>query len=595
MALPEFGKKHALGILVSVAIGIIFGSHHFLMPRLKSDPNRVYYPIVFNIEFDQTVTYGPRARAVYLDRQSDDISLAENQDQPTILPPLNPMVLSFLAKLAGSMENAFILSDFVFPAIIFLLAYYFLYEIFKKNLLAVAGGILFVFFPAIGALIPPISFDGPKLLSGELFSFINTPGALFFNRFDYPNITYVFYLFALLFVFRAVKYGRTHDIILAGIGAGSLFYAYLYDWVYVLCGIGAMGLIFLLQKNYHRVKILLIIVLIAIGCSAYYWFNFVKLSSLPQYPDIVSRIGTETGAFFRFFTWKTYLRVVSVVLLLWFILKKNDNILLVFLCGLLAPIFIVLNLQVITGFNPQPDHWHRELFFPLFLSWSVFLFWLYNKSNKRFLKSLIVVLIFAAAGFTLAGEAYSQFLYSKNFANEHTISKEYSDSYQWLMKNTNQNSVVATLSPQTNAELLLHTNNKVFYPNGVLTTVSNDEIWKRYMIINALFGVPEEDFAQSISKNQFILLYLFGDYYSVDKSFNRFFKGNPNREASVAEREMRSGEYKKINNNLLAALPMYKIEYVYVDDRIKHIQSDGKFFGDLVYGNGNIKIYKFLK
>lgn len=579
-------------IIVAFLVGAIHVSHHFLMPKFIN--NADYYPVNFKTEFDQAITYGPRAQSAYLGMGAGgDISLAEYIKGPSVLPIINPYALSLIALGAGSLSRAFVIADFLLPIIIFWLMYLLLRDIFKKKWGAIFGAIIFIFMPTAGILIPPLSLDNLQSLGYKLLPFLNFSDSLFLARFEYPNVTYIFYLSALLFVYRSLKDSRRLNVILAGLSAGSLFYTYTYDWVYVLSGLGIMGIIFLLQKNYQQAKTILSIILIALFCSAYYWLNMFVLSSLPQYQDIITRIGVESGRLFRFFTWKTYIRSILWVIILWLILNKKNLTLWVYLSGLILPIIAVLNLQLITGINPQPDHWYRELFVPLFISWSAIIAWAYCKySLKRFQPPIIIATVLAAS-LLLCGQAYAQFLYSKNYANDHIISKNYLDSYQWLAANTKQASVVAALSPETNVDLLLHTHNKVFYPSGINSLAPNQEIWSRFIAINLIFNVSEESFADSISPNKYILTHLFHDQYLTDSSFNSYFKGESNRVLPDAVYQQKVSEYHEMKNNLSKYQIPYRIDYVYIDKTLNNAQPTDIFLGDLVYENNGIKIYQY--
>jgi len=585
------------GLLIfsALLVGLIHVSHHFLIPRYINDSGQ-YYPVTFKAEFDEAVTYGPRVQAAYLGMLfGGDISLAEHEGGPFYLSIINPYVLSLLAHLAGSVKTAFILSDFILPIVIFILVYIFLYEIFRKNWAAAAGGVIFIFVTEVGVLIPPVSISGLKLLIYKLLPFLGDYDVLYFNRFEYPNITFIFYLSALFLIYRSIKYEKRLDIFLAGLAVGSLFYTYLYDWVYVLCGLGIMGFLFLLEKNYRKAKLLSGIIAIALLCSFYYWLNYFALSSLEQYPDIISRIGVETGGFFRFFTWKTYVRSISIVWLLWVILKKRDRILWIYLSGLTLPIIIVLNLQIIAGAIPQPDHWYRELFFILFLSLGIIISWLYKKLTNERIKFILVLATVLWAGMILISEAYMQILYSKTYANDYSIGLSRLDSYNWLTKNTEKATVVAALSPEINVELLLHTHNKIYYPSGINSLASNQEIWERYMLTNLLFNVSVDDFGKSISPNQYMLAHLFHDSYIKGSSFNMYLRGGVNRELPENEYQARVNQYRRMKDGLSDYKFSYRIDYIYVDEKNNNLRIGEKFLGKIIYENNGIKIYNFLK
>ncbi|MBI5401596.1 hypothetical protein HZB05_02075 [Candidatus Wolfebacteria bacterium] len=588
-------KHYILLATIAILVGLIYASHHFLIPRFISH-GEIYYPISPLVESDQAVGYAPRVQAAYLGQRSvGDISLAEYKDGPAFLPPASPLIMAWLSKAVGSVKGGLVASDFIFPVFIFLLTFCLLNEILEKKFPAIAGAVFFVFAPRIGLLMPPISLLHLKELLFELFPFLNTPSPLFFSRFDYPKITFVFYLSAFLFTYRAIKYEKWRDVIFAGISGGALFYTYLYDWVYFFSGIGMVGFLFIWQKKYKKVKILTEISAVALICSAYYWFNFFILTSLPQYQDIVSRAGVEAGRFFRFLAWKSYLRGLIIVLLLWFVLKRNNRVLWTYLSGFLLSIIVVLNLQLITGFSPQPDHWHREQILATFLSLAVLTSWFFNKYKTRLFVSGLRVALLIGFGVLVAGEVYAQYNFSRISADKYIIDRASFASYNWLDANTLQNSVIASMSFETNQAFLLHTRNKIFLPNGINTIAPNEEIWNRFMMGNLLFGISEDDFARSIGPNGNAIEYLFHNYYRTGRSFNSYINGSAGRALSEDEFTVRTNKYHELRVASSTPPFAFKLDYIYVDNRSDNYRPKEEFLEEKVYDSGGIQIYKFKR
>jgi len=447
---------------------------------------------------------------------------------------------------------------------------------------------IFIFIPKIFLTIPPIS---PSLFREFLHNILpSSDNALYFIRFEYPQTTFLFFVLAFYFLFKALREGGGAMSIYAGISFGVLFYSYLYDWAYFLTSLFIMILFFFLQKDYDRVRVIFTIIGIGLIFSIFYWINFINLHSLDYYQDLVSRLGVEISNNMRLVsTWKTYLRSVILVFLTWIAWGKKDKVLSNYLIGFLLSIIMVLNIQVITGFNPQPDHWHKIQFLIIGLSISLLILWLYEKyihiiSSKilRITASLFIIYLFGSA-------LYGQYDFSKKSADQYILSSAYAESYDWLNKNTNKYSVVGSISVKNNNELILHTHNKIFLASGLNSLAPTEELWERSMTISAIFELSSGDFINFISSNNF---YLFTDKYR-DNSFDSYFI-SLNRVIPNEIINIKINEYENLSNEFLIENIPYNLDYIYVSPRDGefNISNDLISSWEKVYENNDIIIYK---
>jgi len=597
--LSHFIIKHKIIFITAILVGLVYGSHHFFISQILEGQGQKYYSVTLEANYDEAATYASRGKHVYSGSLlAGDINLTEYESSPAVLPILNPIILGGLGHLLGSMESAFIISDFLFPALIFIVFYFLIFELTSSRLLSLIASTLFIFAPKLGLYIPPTSLLAIKEFFKDLLPFLGNPEELFFSRFEYPQITYLFYVATFYFILRVLK--RKENIftptpvkvwgftVLAGLSFGVLFYTYFYDWMYILTGLFIMFTLFLLRKKYEEARQVIFIVGIGFLVSAFYWINFLELSSLAQYKDVVMRLGVEVSHKFRFETWTTYLRSGVLALALWYLWREGKETVSIYLIGFLLAIIFVLNIQVITGFNPQPDHWYRELFLPVFLSLLVLLVWFYNKYIKpyipeRFLTKAGWVLIM----FVLTVQMHSQFIFSKTYANNYTLDKSYVLGYEWLNDNTPTGSVVGTISLTTNNELPLYTQNKIFLPNGVNTLAPHDEIWSRFLLANLLFGVSLENFSNYISTGNYALSYLFHQQYRRDQSFNNYFRGGGTKELPEELFEERVKEYHSmiLGKRVDKRIP-YELDYIFFGPREGEIGED-----PILVTNTLVKIY----
>ena len=329
--------------------------------------------------------------------------------------------------------------------------------------------LLFIFSPKFGISFPPISMAHVSTLAHTFMPFLNNGnGPLYFSHFEEPKITFIFFVLCVYAVVRALARKGGKNIIFAGISFGILFYTYLYDWALVLTSLCVMGIYFLIQKDYGRLKIVASIGGIGFLISAYYWINLLRLEGLEQSKDVIARLGGEFSHRFRFGTvWKSYVRALVLAGAMMVLFRKKMLFAALVLGALLISYIIVVNEQVITGFNVQPDHWYRGQFLPIAASIGMICVWLY----RRFMPARIttyaplacVVFIF----YFLAGALYGQYAYSRERADFFVIPSLYQEGFDWLNTHAHAGSVVATYSLAGNIDLQMHTVHKIFLPFGL--------------------------------------------------------------------------------------------------------------------------------
>ena len=540
------GKKIIIIIfLTGLVAGLIYGSRHFFISKILGAKGLEYSPVISE-DYDVNMYYYPRAWSKYLGRS----------DGPANLALLNPVLLGFFGKISGSFGAGIVVANILFPALIFTAVYLLFSEITKRKKLSVFWAVIFIFSPLFAVNFPPVSLVAAK-------SFLNSflplwDHGLYFSRWEYPQATYFFYALSLYLIFRAVKLKGTLNISVAGVALGIIFYTYFYDWVYIFISLGVLFLLFLFNRKKDEAKIILSVALIALLVSGFYWINFWRLHSLPQFDDIISRMGVEISHQLRLISvWKSYLRIAVLVCLLWVFVKKNRELAVYFVSALLLAYFAAVSIQVVLGFNPQPDHWYRELFLPTALALLLLVNAVAEKMRLDFIfpkKYLPVAAgIFLAVFFAL--QLRSQYIFS--LANAETFQTPHDAAiHKWLSENTPENSVIGSLPGAQNNEISLFTRNKVFLPAGFISSAPTEEIWERTMIIGRIFGLSEEAFARLVAEN---MVYLFTDQYRGN-AFDAYFNG-ADRAIPAGIYKDKLDRYKKLE---LREVPgKYRLDYLY--------------------------------
>ncbi len=531
--LKECLRRHGAVLALALLVGIVYGSHHFFIARELAKTGDNYRPLTFASHADASV-YGIRANAVYYGQWlAGDISMPEYAGNPSTLPLLNPLLMGGLGRLLGSLDRALILSDFLLPPLIFIGLYFLAFELTRRQALAIFFATFFIFIPEAVLPFPPVS---PSLLHTFLQRVLpDASGILYFVRFEYPKLTFLFSVPALYGMLRAIRHDDEDErwsTWLSGICLGLMFYTYLYDWVYFFIALSLIAVMLACAGRRHACLRLSRIAGIGFIISLPYWYNFALLHQLPQYPEIASRIGLETGRYFRWVSVKTsYLRIAALVGVLAYLLPKRERILVFYLSGLLLAYIAAVNIQIITGFNPHPDHWYRISFLPIALAMLAVGYWTASRFVSPRILAFGAALAFIATGLIFTRSLASQYYYSKQNAQYYVIDQPYAAAYAWLTQHAATRSSVASISYDTSNELTLYTPQRTFLLNGLHTTAGDKKIWERFMETSTLFNVSDEEFS-ALMKNKNLIFYLFLNEYG-DNTFDATFRNDANSQRRI--------------------------------------------------------------
>lgn len=549
--MKTFFAHHKYIFVAACMIAIIYGFHHIAISSHLHRENQEYHPILVNE--DETLFTAPKAQAAFLGNYIvGDFNTFEHRDElPYVLPFLNPFLMGMLARLTGSVEHAFIVGDFLFPPIIFLLFYFLLFEIIPYRMISAASSILFLFVPKFFAFFPPLL----RYLQASFITFFLKEKTLYFSRIEDPQITVPLYLIAFYFLFRTISRRERMTPFIAGIAYGLLFYSYLYHWVYFSLGIIILLILLIIKKNYAAAQRVGYTIGIGLFLSLFHWINTYRLIKTPLWHEFFMRQGPEIGRALSHATlplFAYFLHAILLIILLCFFWKKQP-IVSPFITAFLIPIYAVYNLQVITGFNIHPDHWIKATLVPLGIAWTVIAVWIVRDYHTLFTKQYAAVIGSAFAGFLIAKALFTEnpFIYflsvvifliataaviliwlskkyfrlsnytlgsliailaitiffTKGILTNYTFVALYQNttlpqnevaSYQWLNEHTPKYSVIATPSFTTNSRLQLYTHNRLFLPNGYNTYALENELWDRFLLTNQLFHIAPPVFAASL-------------------------------------------------------------------------------------------------
>lgn len=581
-----------LAIFFAILIGLIYVSHYAFNYHFDfNNSHSTSYPITEIGRPDDAIAYYPRAKEAFEGRWLiGDVNNYEYRDSPAFLSIASPLLLGWLGRALGSFEAGVILADFVFPALIFLAVFAIAKELTGRKTASLFFAAVFLLVPAAFQGLPPTSFASLSGFFQALFPFQGN-ALLYFSRIEYPKLTFLFYGMTVLFTLRALNRGAWRDAVLAGIGFGSLFYTYFYDWTAFTVTLGLFLIYVLFLRRLDIVVKVVAIGCIGILCSIPFWMNFYQLQQLASYGDLLQRLDVEQGRFLRWKTvWQTYIKLGILGGTLWLSRHKAKRISTAFVITGLFTYFITVNVQLVLGYSPQPDHWYRTVL--LYLALAFFLLALHIVDAPRLVlrswfKPLAWFLLCVFLGIQLLG----QYQFSLRKHQNYLISEDILQSYRWLDEHVPKDAVIGSLSVDSASGIALHSNKNVFLQNGFNTVAPTSEIWKRAMFMANVYGLDTEAFRAYI---QDAGIYFFTAYYT-DRGADSMFLANRSTSLPRAV-EQKAQEYHQIFRSASSrnAIP-YKLDYLYYGPEDRRIGNSPSLNLDglvKVYEHGGVEIFQ---
>lgn len=491
-------RKTEYLVLTSVILVLTFG---FVLPQIlipKLLEGRPYYPLVLDgtpiFSSDELTWPAAEAREVMDGRLIvTDPVVWEHKNAPSLTAQIPVMIIGLLGRFTGSINKAFVLLRFVLPPVVFLTIFALVYLLTKEHLASCLTSTVVMLMTRPFQFFPPLTPSMFKALFGLLTNEGVVPSPVEFFRLPNPLLIFPFLILTIVFLWLALAKKKTVLALAGGFFFGLLFYVYFYFWTFVLAGVGIFLAVSLIQKDWPRVKRLVVFLGAGAAVSLFYWSNFFRFQRYPFQEDVLRRAGIEVGRIGNLIRTTQFLIFGFLFSLL---IRKKDLsfwFLLLFLLGGIT----CLNIQLITGFTFQSDHWTLRVINP----WAmIMLGFVYSRllATKKFYGTLTLFLTAIFLGLGL----WIQFSFARKTYSSYTLPEGKTAAFTWLDKNTAKDSVVGSPSIETNTLIPAYTHNNVFLPNGGVTLASTEEIIKRVYIIYRLFEVKPEYLEDTLGFSQ---------------------------------------------------------------------------------------------
>ncbi|MBI5065252.1 hypothetical protein HZA97_03355 [Candidatus Woesearchaeota archaeon] len=208
------------------------------------------------------------------------------------------------------------------------------------------------------------------------------------------------------------------------------------------------------------------------------------------------RLGIESGHFFRvldvYFLW------LGIIVVFFLLRKKIKTEWFYFCLTFFIGAFIGLNIQLIIGFNPQPDHWMRKVIYfiltYMFFTISYVLICKLKKMHKQTIIASLILLIFIFA-------SVWQIEFFEMRKPSLSLPYEEIEVYDWL-NNKENISVVLTDDIVMNYHIPFYTKHDIFFPQGAFTILTNKEIINRTLKTYALLNYSDDKLESLLDNDQ---------------------------------------------------------------------------------------------
>ncbi len=601
--------EHTYALVIASIIAIIFSIPNVLIPYMQHQYGiEGYHPLSLNAPtLDEMAAYGSRLREVVDGNFREGDAYVHEYKQGLYIwgNMLLSRIIGFPLWLLNVTDISWVysVSDALFPALAFLVLYHLAKVFLKTTVSACLISIITLFFPNI--IVASLAY----IHDVSVVNFFERSFDIAVTRFMIPMPGIIFFLIFLLCSARMLMKPSWIRVVVAGISCGLLPYIYFFYAGYA----AVMSLIlFLGTLLFYRtfLKSIMLYFTTSLIIAIPYIVHMLKSRSLPEYPQLVERVGIEYGRYVREGSFDVLIFVVVMCAILYFFFMKHEKEKVLFFGSLLIPAYIVINLQLFIGFNPQPDHWgsrvavYTKLFALLVIVGLLIerFFWNHSRSMHRWGKRIMLL---SCAVFLVSATTLTIMMSVREFSL-YTIPTDIQDSFRWINENTENGDVIVTPSTRMNVYIPFFTHMDVYVPLGCYTLARQSEVEHRYADVYAIFDVSEKMFISGFrgSYNKFENMIRNYDFDLIYTMYCDTFRSRMKSDYSHPELyKVPQNEYerlKKLFNDArvlkssIIALP-YRADYLYVgpyERYLGHFDSSGLSNIHEVYKHGLVSIYK---
>ncbi len=583
--------KIAIIIGLGLLVGALYVAPQLLIRRKLVNEGKPFVLSQFFYTSDEAHNYLQRDREVY-DGGFPAKDLFFDGDRPNVFPILPAIIFTPYIWFFNNLNLAYLALSFDLSALIFLAFFGLGWVISGRNY-------LWSLFVGLFGALTPVAIHMPRaFLSPANFTNIVVknfyPGIstlldrLFLNRIDDPLITFLIYIPAIALLIAFWKNPSRNLAVATGLVSGLLFYVYFHYWVYWAIVLGLILIYAFLRRKTdpQRWRWFLSLFGIFILMSAPYWINYFRFSGLPGANEYAQRIGIETGRFLRVENvwpdYLAYLGLAAAIYLIWW--RRGNRNLAVLGWIFISAIFVAWNVNLVTGFVPQPGHW-RKAISPVYFALVLMLAYEFFRKIETKKAALLLLALSALLGAKKVVNVLYFINPPEQYLKTYTQPKVLVDSWIWINENLPKEAKVAGLSFQSSIKLSAFTSLRPFLPWSGITPATNLEIEERYLATNKAFGVAAVAFENRIRKN------LDDDHINL---YNKYYR-DLGMETIPDEKIIDLVNHYK---SLAVSFLDLGVDYVYYgpeDQKIYSANLSADKNLELVYNQDSVQIYKVIR
>lgn len=501
--MKEFITKHRFGLITAFLVGLICVLPQIIFIATLGDNYR-------GIHILQTPNESGYIAIMQeiLDGHTRVASMPffEYKDGIPLLPPTLAYIYTAPAQIFGvSLINVVIASKFVFPAVLFLSVYLFLYELMKtKN---EADNKLRALFAIVAGVLVVFGFD--LVDYNSVISYImgrSSPGGFLIWTRPINPIFGAILLFLFLFSLNRFNFKKKKCwIFCCSISLALMMASYVFSWTLAVVVLGLYSFSSLIKKKWGIFFSYLCILIFAILFSLPYWINVIRVSQMDWYSEAAARIG-------MFFTHAPHLNKFTVAMALLFLfitfIANYKHILARpfptwwwLSVVLLLSSLIVYNQQIITG---REIWYYHYVFYTIPFAYTVFMLLLWHVVRLIYPK----IAVFVATGILCASVSlgiFQQVSAYSNFVSLYAEKQGYRDIFDFFNNQAEKDCVVLIREELNFWDNLIptFTHCNLYYSSENQSVLADpDDFYHRYLSVLRLKGVRAEDIEKFISENK---------------------------------------------------------------------------------------------
>lgn len=509
----------------------------------------------------------------------------EHRGQPWTFGFFPGVFLGTIGKLLRiSVVNLDILMSFILPAVLFVLVFSLTFRFCESMSLSLLS--------SASVLLGYDIFTGRPSLLKSIFN-VNYPKPLLFLRPISPQFNHILLILSLLLIYKSLNSEKKSFLWISSLALGLLFYSFMYSWTFIYAGLLVLVIIFMIKKEFVRIRKIIFIFLVSFVISIPYWINCWRLIHLSDYHylEYLNKIIYTHKPITPLF----HILLTSFILLSYF--RKKIDFTFWYITSFLIGGLICLNQQIISGKILYPGHWlgysnKTFLIIALFASFKNFKesYFINKITNITIIRRSIICLSLSFL-FILAFNQQANF-YEKN-KNFYFQKQSLSPVFSWLRQNTGGNDVILTdpfnyprgRFPEYD-DVLVYSNNFAFLPVSAGTVRSKEELEDRFIISLVLFSYSAGEAQEFFEYNNGVLFICMG-------AVKEYGGGGIQPEYVNHLKE----KFNLFQNEqvLFSKLKNYRLDYIIVSKNIRLQEMLRKFDKNLrdVYGDKKFVILKY--